>query len=116
MRRATTSGSFIGIVCSVTRSQPQARTCAAAAVLRVRPAIRARHTRVKTGVLSALCKDESEGFRQGKNGRNCEAARCMQSSYVRQMCCRCDMDDDVAAVLDRDVVARAWSDARPATL
>ena len=85
-------------------------------VLRVRPAIRARHTRVKTGVGSALCKDESEGFRQGKKGRNCEAARCTQSSYVRQMCCRGDVDDAVAAELDRDVVARAWSNARPATL
>jgi hypothetical protein len=114
MRRATTSGISMGIVCCATRSQPQLRTCAAA--LRVRPAIRARHTRVKTGVGSALCKDESEGFRQGKKGRNCEAARCTQSSYVRQMCCRGDVDDDVAAELDRDVVARAWSNARPATL
>jgi hypothetical protein len=32
------------------------------------------------------------------------------------MCCRGDMNDDVAAELDRDVVARAWSNARPATL
>ena len=92
------------------------RACVCSRVLRVRPAIRARHTRVKTGVGSALCKDESEGFRQGKKGRNCEAARCTQSSYVRQMCCRGDVDDDVAAELDRDVVARAWSNARPATL
>ena len=39
---------------------------ACVAVLRVRPAIRARHTRVKTGVSSAPCKDESEGFEAGQ--------------------------------------------------
>jgi hypothetical protein len=66
MRRATRSGFFIGTVGYATRSQPQFQTCAVAAVLQVRPAIRARHTRVKTGVGSALYKDESQGFRQGK--------------------------------------------------
>ena len=65
MRGATPSGSYIEIVCCATRSQPQLRTCAC-----VRgPAIRARHTRVKTGVRSAPCKDENEGSKAGQTGQ-----------------------------------------------
>lgn len=69
MRGATTSGSTIGIDCCTTRSQPQLRTCVCSRVLRVRPAIRARHTRVKTGVCSAPCKDDSEGSKAGQTGQ-----------------------------------------------
>lgn len=65
MRGATTNGPSIGIIYCATPSQPQLRTCAC-----VRgPAIRARHTRVKTGVRSAPCKDESEGFKAGQTGQ-----------------------------------------------
>lgn len=74
-------------------------------VLRVRPAIRARHTRVKTGVCSALCKDESEGFEAGQRPEIVKL-HAAGNHFV--------LDRRVVAVIDgrrcrsrdRDVVAR----------
>ena len=80
MRRAQRVLLPLGLSVVQRPPSPSSGLVRACAALRVRPAIRARHTRVKTGVGSALCKDE----RGRAKARNREAARCRQSFYVRQ--------------------------------